>query len=74
MKNGNWEMWINTLSRTGMIVTSGNHLNGGSWDQLILRPILVAINHYRLTGYVIFAVKLTELPYPENEISNPDVP
>lgn len=27
-----WEMWINTLSRTGMIVTSGNHLNGGSWD------------------------------------------
>jgi hypothetical protein len=32
VKNANWEMWINTLSRTGMIVTSGNHLNGGSWD------------------------------------------
>lgn len=34
VKNGNWEMWINTLSRTGMVVTSGNHLNGGSWDSL----------------------------------------
>lgn len=27
-------MWINTLSRTGMIVTSGNKLNGGSWDSI----------------------------------------
>lgn len=34
MKNGNWEMWVNSMSRTGMIVTSGNHLNGGSWDSL----------------------------------------
>lgn len=34
VKNGNWEMWINTLSRTGMIVTSGNKLNGGSWDSI----------------------------------------
>lgn len=33
-KNGNWEMWINTLSRTGMIVTSGNKLGGGSWDSV----------------------------------------
>lgn len=33
-KNGNWEMWINTLSRTGMIVTSGNRLGGGSWDSV----------------------------------------
>lgn len=34
VKNGNWEMWINSMSRTGMIVTSGNHLNGGSWDSV----------------------------------------
>lgn len=34
VKNGNWEMWINSMSRTGMIVTSGNHLNGGSWDSI----------------------------------------
>ena len=34
VKNGNWEMWINTLSRTGMIATSGNKLNGGSWDSI----------------------------------------
>lgn len=33
-KNGNWEMWINTPSRTGMIVTSGNKLGGGSWDSV----------------------------------------
>lgn len=33
-KNGNWEIWINTLSRTGMIVTSGNRLGGGSWDSI----------------------------------------
>ena len=34
VKNGNWEMWVNSMSRTGMIVTSGNNLNGGSWDSI----------------------------------------
>lgn len=34
VKNGNWEMWVNSMSRTGMIVASGNRLNGGSWDSV----------------------------------------
>ena len=34
VKNSNWEMWINSMSRTGMIATSGNKLNGGSWDSI----------------------------------------